>query len=128
MNDNELMMELAKRILCSGEQAQPTNTNGGFTVGEHVLVCTDKRGVFAGRLESYDATTKVAILTRIRNCIRFWDGRGVFGLQDRGPTTVNDAHRVGPEVPRGRLEGVTYIGSLTPIASKAWDEVATHGK
>lgn len=85
-----------------------------------VLVTTDKdrRGVFAGLLESDDGDT--VTLSSVHMCV-YWspDVRGVLGLAATGPT---EECRITKAAPRGRINGVTAVIDLTPEAWAAWEE------
>ena len=81
-----------------------------------VLVCTDKRGVFAGRLLEQGAD-RIA-LADAQMCIH-WSAetRGVLGLAATGP--AGDS-RVGPRVSRIELTGITAVVDMTDEAVERW--------
>lgn len=81
-----------------------------------VLVTTDKRGVFAGYLESQDDDR--IVLAQGQNCL-FWSTatHGVFGLAAVGP---QEGSRVGPPVSRLELVGVTAIADCSDAARETW--------
>lgn len=87
-----------------------------------VLVTTDKdrRGVFCGELDSYDADKQCAVLTNARMCI-YWSAetRGVLGLASIGP---QHGSRVSPAVRRIELNGVTSVSDVSPEASREWEK------
>jgi len=90
-------------------------------IGKHVVVTTDhnKRGVFAGVLESRDG--KGAVLTDAQQCV-YWSSetKGVFGLASIGP---QKGSRVGPVVPRLDLDGVAAVCEMTEEAVEKWKEM-----
>ena len=85
---------------------------------EWVLVTTDKRGVFFGKLAEHDNGT--VVLTEARNCI-YWSEqtKGFLGLAVTGPM---DGSRIGPAVPEIRLYGVTSISKCSDEAVARWKE------
>lgn len=82
----------------------------------YVVVCTDKRGVFAGVLES--GGLGEAVLTEVRNCI-YWskDVGGVLGLSASGPSA---SCRIGAASPRLTLNGVHAVMDCSQEARAAW--------
>ena len=83
-----------------------------------VLVTTDKRGVFFGRLIKNGEST--VTLAEARNCI-YWakETKGFLGLAVTGP--IGDS-RIGPAVPEIELRGVTSISRCTDEAVARWKE------
>ena len=88
-------------------------------MSRHVVVTTNKRGVFAGTLES--AGPETVVLTAAQMCI-YWSAetRGVLGLAATGPA---EGSRVGPAVPRLELSGVTAVVDMTDTAIERWREM-----
>lgn len=85
-----------------------------------VMVTTDKRGVFFGYLPEFPATMVSEIeLTDARMCT-MWstEMHGVFGLAAIGP---GEGCRVGPKVPRKRLNGLTSVTLCAPEAAARWE-------
>lgn len=91
-----------------------------------VLVTTDKdrRGVFYG-FSSASIGDDIVVLTRARNVV-YWsrDCRGVFGLAANGPS---NGCKIGPEVSRIEINGVTSIADCTRAAVKAFDRAPWKG-
>ena len=85
-----------------------------------VLVTTVHKGVFFGRLESFEDDLKIVTLNDARNCI-YWseEVHGFLGLAATGPTKGT---RVGPAVPVLTLTDVTSIADCTAEATKAWEK------
>lgn len=85
--------------------------------GRYVVVCTDKRGVFAGILEQQEDGK--AVLSDARMCV-YWseDVRGVVGLAATGPT---GRCRITRAAPRVELSGVTAVMDCTDGAREAWE-------
>jgi hypothetical protein len=87
----------------------------------YVVVCTAKRGVFAGTtLETNAVIMKrgTLTLTNARMCT-YWSEKtkGVLGLASIGP---QDGSKIGPEVPELACESVTAIITCTDVAKAAW--------
>ena len=85
-----------------------------------VVVTTVHRGVFFGRLESFDSKGKVVVLQGARNCL-YWPAsvQGFLGLAATGP---DKGTRVGPAVPVLTVTDVTSVADCTPVATAAWDQ------
>lgn len=88
-----------------------------------VVICTDRRGVFFGKLESLTEPRmgeqlRTAVLSEARNCV-YWTNteKGVLGLASAGPSS---GCRVGPAVPRLELALVTAVVDCTQAAVDAW--------
>jgi hypothetical protein len=88
-----------------------------------VVICTDRRGVFFGRLESQSPPPpgqqlSSAVLVEARNCL-YWTRaeKGVLGLAATGPSS---GCRIGPAVPRLELAAVAATIDCTPAAVAAW--------
>lgn len=86
----------------------------------HVVVTTEYRGVFFGRLIEHDRVARIATLADARNCL-CWGAtvRGFLGLAAKGP---DSSCRIGPAVPRLDLVGVTSIADCTPDAVAKWED------
>lgn len=83
---------------------------------KHVLVTTQHRGVFAGRLDSEDG--KTVVLTDAR-CAIFWATTGGFlELAQKGP---NRRSKVGDKAPRIKLHDVTSVTDCSEVATAAWE-------
>lgn len=84
-----------------------------------VMVTTEKKGVFAGTLVSYDEEKKAAKLKDVRMCV-YWSSsnRGVLGLASIGP---DKNARITPAAPESVLEGVTALFSCSEKAIKNWE-------
>lgn len=85
-------------------------------IGSWVLVTTDRRGVFFGRLLSNDGTS--VVLEECRNC-RYWstETQGFLGLAAHGPA---DGSIVGPAAPKTQLSMVTSISLVSDRAVEKW--------
>lgn len=83
----------------------------------HVVVTTDRRGVFFGALRSEDGDR--VELAEAQMCV-YWsaDVRGVLGLASHGPTSGCRVTRTG--VPAIRLSGVTAVIECSAEAVEAW--------
>lgn len=85
-----------------------------------VLVTTEFRGVFFGRIKDDSKLPAEVTLTDVKNCI-YWsaDCKGFLGLAATGPT--NDC-KIGKQVSEITLYNIT---SVTPIdnddAIRAWE-------
>lgn len=85
--------------------------------GSWVLVTTEHRGVFFGRLVGEPGPT--VKLTQARNCL-YWsaDVKGFMGLAATGPSK---SCRVGPAVPYIVLNKVTAVVEVSADAVAAWE-------
>ena len=85
-----------------------------------VLVTTEFRGVFFGRLsEDQDETAKSLVLTDCRNAI-YWSGsKGFLGLASHGP---GDGSTIGATAPSVRLHGVTSVTECSDAAASKWEQ------
>lgn len=85
-----------------------------------VVVTTgnDRRGVFFGLLEAYDAQAETCVLSDARMCV-YWSQatKGVLGLAGIGPQAGS---RVTPMVPKIELNGVTAVMDATDVAVQQW--------
>jgi hypothetical protein len=89
---------------------------------DHVLVTTDKRGVFFGRMIAHDGDT--IKLADCQMCV-YWsaDVHGVMGLAANGPTSGS---RVSAPTPETELNGVTSISKCSEAAIAAWKAQPWH--
>lgn len=87
--------------------------------GKFVLLTTEHRGVFFGRLDRYDESARVAELSNARMVVH-WPAEchGVLGLASDGP---RKGCRISPAVPELRLTGVTAVGLVAESALPAWE-------
>lgn len=84
-----------------------------------VLVTTENRGVYAGRLVENDAPRRV-ILEDARVCVSWDTGhRGFLVLAVEGPAGVAE---VSPAVGRIEIYGVCTVAECTEEAAEAWRE------
>jgi len=85
-----------------------------------VVITTDKdrRGVFFGELESYDADKQYAVLKDAQLAV-YWSAatKGVLGLAAHGP---QKGSRISPIIPRIELNGVTAKMDASDEAVKQW--------
>ena len=90
--------------------------------GTHVVVTTEKRGVFGGVIQSGSIESTVVTLSQARMCF-YWSAptKGVLGLAAIGP---QDGSRVTAAIPSIELNGVTAIMEATPTAVAKWEEEA----
>jgi len=85
-----------------------------------ILVTTEHRGVFFGRVPEFPESIPPEVeLAGARMCL-YWSTaeHGVFGLAVSGP---GEGCRVGPAVPRLRLNGITSIALCTFAAAARWE-------
>jgi len=82
----------------------------------HVVICTERRGVFMGRTNATEPGP--IVLEDARMCV-YWTyaEKGVLGLAAQGPGV---GCRVGPKVTRVVDTAHTII-ECTPEAVKAWE-------
>ena len=87
--------------------------------GTFVVVATDKRGVFAGVLDSYNREARVSVLTEARQCV-YWskESGGFVGLAGRGP---QKGSRVSPTAPRVELPGTHCVAQCSAEARQQWE-------
>jgi len=87
----------------------------------YVVITTDedKRGVFGGFLESWDADKEIAVLVDARMAV-YWSRatRGVLGLASHGP---QKGSRITPPIPRIELSGVTAVMDASEEAREQWE-------
>ena len=88
--------------------------------GQAVLVTTEFRGVFFGKVKNDAKLPSEITLTDARNCI-YWssDCGGFLGLASDGP---NSNCRIGKQVPELTLYKITSVTPVTNKAVKAWEE------
>lgn len=87
--------------------------------GKPVLVTTEFRGVFYGRLEEgQDESARTLVLTNCRNAI-YWSGsKGFLGLAKDGP---ENGSRIGATALRVRLHAVTSVTDCSDNATAKWE-------
>ena len=89
-------------------------------MGKFCVVCTDKRGVFAGEIVNRDDDKKTITLKDVRMCVKWSaDMKGVFGLASVGPSNTC---RITKAVKSIDLNGVTCVMDVTPDAKKKWED------
>lgn len=91
-------------------------------MGKAVLVTTQHRGVFFGRLENgQDENARSLVLIGCRNAI-YWSKQtgnlGFLGLAAEGP---GEGSTVGATAPRVLLHDVTSVTDCTEAATKKWE-------
>jgi hypothetical protein len=88
-------------------------------IGDKVVVTTEYRGVFFGRLATLDISERTCTLTDARNCV-YWptSDRGFIGLAVMGPL---EGSRVGPAASCLQLAGITSIAVCTAEAAQLWE-------
>jgi hypothetical protein len=109
--------EIAEKFSkCSSQQSQ--------VKGQHIVVTTDKRGVFFGFCQDY--TQRPLVLENARMAI-YWDKSvgGVLGLSDTGPSPSSRISAVCPSI---TIEGITSVMSCTETAIKNWKEAKVQGR
>ena len=85
-----------------------------------VIVTTEHRGVFYGRLDgNQDETAKTIALTNCRNAM-YWSSqtRGFLGLAETGP---GEGSKIGATAPRVLLHDVTAVLDCTEEAAEKWE-------
>lgn len=87
-----------------------------------VIVTTQHRGVFYGRLsDDQDEDSRTLVLTNCR-CAIYWAGKkGFLGLASDGP---DDGSTIGATAPEVRLHDITSVSLCTEEAAKIWEEWA----
>ena len=85
-----------------------------------VLVTTEFRGVFLGKIKKDSKLPAEITLTGVRNCI-YWasDCGGFLGLASDGPT---QSCRIGKLVPEVTLYKITSVTPVTDKAVAAWEK------
>lgn len=91
------------------------NTNNNTKA---VLVTTEFRGVFFGKVKDDSKLPAEVTLTDARNCI-YWSSSvgGFLGLAATGP---NSNCKIGVTVPELTLYKITSVTPVTKKAEKAW--------
>ncbi|MFQ5741141.1 MAG: hypothetical protein ACE5JX_19230 [Acidobacteriota bacterium] len=94
-------------------------------IGKDVLVTTEHRGVFFGRLCEDNFAANV-VIDDARNCF-YWDQsvHGVLGLAAAGP---NGSCRIGPSVESLKLHKITSICLVSDKAAEKWRTAAYSGR
>ena len=87
-------------------------------IGQRVVVTTEYRGVFFGKLAVYGQAERFVTLHDARNCV-YWpsSNRGFLGLATDGPL---EGSRVGPAVAEIDLAGVTSVSACSAVAVEKW--------
>lgn len=85
-----------------------------------VLVTTEFRGVFFGRVENDSKLPSEITLSGARNCI-YWSSsiQGFLGLASKGP---DSDCRIGSLVAEITLYKITSVTGVTDDAVKRWEE------
>lgn len=84
-----------------------------------VLITTDNRGVYFGRVLDDSKCPEAIVLADARVCVTWDTGhRGFLYLAVEGPKDVAD---VSPAVGRLTVYGIATIAECTPAAAEAWD-------
>lgn len=83
-----------------------------------VIVTTEHRGVFYGKLKSYDEAKRVAVLDDALMVIYFGTTQGLFQLGATGPTASS---KLSAKVPDIRLEKTVSIIGVSAAAEEAWN-------
>src|SRR5690606_14834507 len=97
-----------------GDGAKETNMNEK----KSVVVTTEARGVFFGRLASEPNREQVTLVDARNGGYWSKETKAFLGLAERGPQSGS---RVGPAVPSLTLFGITSIVECTPEAVAAWE-------
>jgi hypothetical protein len=89
-----------------------------------IIVCTDKRGVFFGYVDSTPQQVladKAVTLKRARMCVH-WSAatKGVLGLAASGPAKGS---KVTDAIPSICLDGIHAVLELTPEAIGRWENL-----
>lgn len=89
------------------------------TKQKHVLVTTEHRGVFFGKLKDYDKENKRITIKNAQCCVYWSSGvKGFIGLAVTGP---DRNCRVTPAAPLMDIDAVTSVIECAPEAVKAWE-------
>ncbi len=89
---------------------------GGGMKEQWVVVTTEHKGVFFGRLEGKHTKAQVIL----RDCLNamYWAGdRGFLGLASHGPSAES---RIGATAPEVVLYDITSVSACTPRAVDVW--------
>jgi len=85
-----------------------------------VIVTTQHRGVFYGRLEAgQDENVRTLVLLNCRNAIHWAGSKGFLGLASFGP---EHGSRIGAAADRVRLHDVTSVTDVTDDAATKWEK------
>ena len=88
--------------------------------GQWVVATTEWRGVFFGKLVSYDVGRRYLVLEQCRNILK-WGGRaGWLRLATDGPIAED---KIGPPVPKFSMPGVTSVAEVSPGAVEQWEKL-----
>jgi small nuclear ribonucleoprotein (snRNP)-like protein len=82
-----------------------------------VIVTTEHRGVFYGKLKSYDEDRRAAVLDNALMIIHFGTTQGLFQLAATGPTASSRLSAIAPSV---RLEKTVSIIGVSAAAEESW--------
>jgi hypothetical protein len=85
-----------------------------------VIITTERRGVFVGRLASYDDAARVAQIEDARMIIYWGTTDGLFQLAATGPTPKT---KPSAKVPTVRLELCECVIDVAPEAEAAWSRL-----
>lgn len=86
-----------------------------------VLITTDKRGVFFGKIDPQDYDKSSIVAEDIQMCVRWTaDVKGVMGLASNGPS---EKCRVSRPTTNGILHGVTMVLTCSDKAVAAWERM-----
>jgi hypothetical protein len=84
---------------------------------KHVIVTTERRGVFYGALKSYDEKARVAVLENAAMAIYWGTTNGLLQLAATGPT---DKSKISARAPSLRLELCECVIDVALEAEAAW--------
>ena len=85
--------------------------------GQYVIVTTEKRGVFFGKLTRYDEEKKIAVLDECMMAIYWGTTKGLFELADTGPTAKSKISAAAPDI---QLQLVTSVIGCSAQAVEKW--------
>lgn len=100
-------------------------TTKSKNIGNPVLITTEFRGVFYGRIKKDSKLPAEITISKARNCI-YWAAKvgGFAGLASVGP---NHECRIGAPVDEITIYKITAVVPVTKAAAKNWDEATTYG-
>ncbi len=86
-----------------------------------VIITTEFRGVFFGRIKDDSKLPQEVTLTSARNCL-YWSSEcgGFLGLASKGP---NSTCKIGKMVPELTLYKITSVTPVEPEAVEAWEKI-----
>ena len=86
----------------------------------YVVVTTEFKGVFYGKLEFYNRKDNCAVLSNARMCV-YWSAntKGILGLASIGP---QNGSKITPIIPSIELTKVTAVMDCTIQAIDQWDK------